>query len=347
MSSRSKILIFRFSALGDVAMTVPVIWSLLQQYPEYYIVFVSRPFAQKFFTPIDRVQFVSVDFSGKHNGLKGLYQLFKRLRELGPFSLVADLHGVLRSYVLGAMFRLTGAKVLSIDKGRKDKMALCRKENKHLVQLKPTFERYRDVFIEAGMGFPFVTFPGRAIYSSDADSVPHDAFKNSCVKIGVAPFAKHQWKMWPIERMRQLVETLDGKGYQVFLFGGRGEEETTLEEWASEYVNVHCLAGQLSMDEELKAIANLDLMVSMDSANMHLASLVETPVISVWGATHPYAGFYGWGQNTDNAVQIDLECRPCSVFGNKPCFRGDFACMESVSVEMVDSKIEQLISLKK
>ena len=346
MSSRSKILIFRFSALGDVAMTVPVIWSLLQQYPEHDIVFVSRPFAQKFFTPIDRVQFVSVDFGGKHKGLKGLYQLFKRLRELGPYKMVADLHGVLRSYVLGAMFRLTGAKVLCIDKGRQDKKALCAKENKQLVQLKPTFERYRDVFIKAGMDFPLVGFPGRDIYNADADTVPHSALNNRGAKIGVAPYAKHQWKMWPIEKMHRLVEILDGKGYQVFLFGGRGEEEATLEEWASEFVNVHCLAGQLSMDEELKAIANLDLMVSMDSANMHLASLVETPVVSVWGATHPYAGFYGWGQKPDNAVQINLECRPCSVFGNKPCFRGDFACMESVTVEMVEAKIEQIVSLK-
>jgi len=85
-------------------------------------------------------------------------------------------------------------------------------------------------------------------------------------------------------------------------------------------------------------------MISMDSANMHLASLFGVPVVSVWGATHPFAGFMGFGQSPDRAVQIDdLECRPCSVFGNKPCFRGDHACMEWITPERVLEKVGQVL----
>ena len=61
-------------------------------------------------------------------------------------------------------------------------------------------------------------------------------------------------------------------------------------------------------------------------------------VISIWGATHPFAGFLGWGQDEKNIVQIDLYCRPCSVFGNKPCYRGDHACMNRIEEEMVFEK---------
>ena len=84
----------------------------------------------------------------------------------------------------------------------------------------------------------------------------------------------------------------------------------------------------------------IDVMVSMDSANMHLASLVGTTVVSVWGATHPYAGFMGWNQKEENAVQVTLPCRPCSIFGNKPCRRGDYACLRQIEPSDIIQKIE-------
>jgi len=84
----------------------------------------------------------------------------------------------------------------------------------------------------------------------------------------------------------------------------------------------------------------LDVMLSMDSANMHLASLVNTEVISIWGQTHPYAGFLGWKQLPVNTIQCeDLACRPCSVYGNKECYRKDFACMNNILPETIINKI--------
>ena len=93
----------------------------------------------------------------------------------------------------------------------------------------------------------------------------------------------------------------------------------------------------------LFGIANLDLVVSMDSANMHLASLFGVPVVSVWGATHPFAGFYGWGQLIGNAVQLDLDCRPCSVFGNKPGPRSDLACLHGIPPLVLYQKVMQVL----
>ena len=87
----------------------------------------------------------------------------------------------------------------------------------------------------------------------------------------------------------------------------------------------------------------LDVHVSMDSANMHLGSLVGKDVISIWGATHPYAGFYGYRQRPDLAIQTCLPCRPCSIFGNKPCYRGDWACLNTIEPEQVIKKINDYL----
>ena len=93
-------------------------------------------------------------------------------------------------------------------------------------------------------------------------------------------------------------------------------------------------------------MSHLNAMLSMDSANMHMASLVATPVVSVWGATHPYAGFMGWGQKPENIVQVELDCRPCSIYGQKPCLRGDYACMNMIKPEIIVEKINFLLQTK-
>lgn len=339
MSKVKRILVFRLSALGDIAMTIPVLWSLSKQYPEYEIVFVSRPFVGKLFKPLKQVRFVGVDFNERYKGFAGLFRLFLDLKKEGPFDFVADLHGVLRTQVLKTLFRLSGVPVFSIDKGRASKKALTRKNNKVFKQLATSFDNYRQVFVKAGLFFKLEPFPGRRLFGLAQGQQTFEEMKAEGLKIGFAPYAKHPWKMWPEEKARVLIDALRQKGFQVYLFGGRGFEQEQLALWANGHDEVYNLAGQYSMDDELRLIGQLDVMVTMDSANMHLASLVETPVVSIWGATHPFAGFYGWGQDADSAVQVDLACRPCSVFGNKPCHRGDFACMQLVTPEMVLPKI--------
>ena len=156
--------------------------------------------------------------------------------------------------------------------------------------------------------------------------------------------------------MEEVIKNLNGNYYnfegekkvsvnvpvEIILFGGRADDEqSVMRQWAEKYPNVH-LASEYckNLREELRLMAELDVMVSMDSANMHLASLVGTRVVSIWGATHPYAGFLGWGQSMDDCIQRnDLKCRPCSIYGNKPCLRGDMACMD-ISPETIVSKLK-------
>ena len=84
-------------------------------------------------------------------------------------------------------------------------------------------------------------------------------------------------------------------------------------------------------------------MVAMDSANMHFASLAQTPTLSIWGATHPYCGFKAWKQSDKDTIQLPLSCRPCSVFGNKPCHRGDYLCMTAIRPENILKRISEIL----
>ena len=109
---------------------------------------------------------------------------------------------------------------------------------------------------------------------------------------------------------------------------------------AKESVRCICASTLLgSLYRELVLMSHLDVMVSMDNAYMHLASLTATRVVSVWGATHPFAGFTGWRQAVSDAVQAALPCRPCSISGSKPCLRGDYACLNSISPEEIVEKV--------
>lgn len=79
----------------------------------------------------------------------------------------------------------------------------------------------------------------------------------------------------------------------------------------------------------------LDVLLTMDSANMHLGALANTKVLSIWGATHPLAGFAAWNQPASNQLSDELDCRPCSIYGKKPCYRKDLACLNHVTPDRV------------
>lgn len=342
-----KLLVTRLSAFGDVAMTVPVICSLARQYRQLEITVLSKPFVAPLFAEMpDNVRFEGVDVE-QYRGFGGMLRLFLKLKKQ-KYDAVADLHNVLRSKTLRLMFSLCGVRTAHIDKGRKEKKALVRPQNKIMRPLVSSFSRYEEVF--GKLGYPVKT-DFKSIYGAGKGDI--SLFRSVVGApdgkhwIGIAPFAAHKGKKLPEATVAALVEELSAlhPDWRIFLFGAGEAERKSLEGWAVGKPNVQSLAGKLKLNQELALMSHLDVMVSMDSANMHLASLTGTPVVSVWGATHPYAGFMGWGQSTDNAVQTELPCRPCSIFGNKPCLRKDYACLTGITTRHIIDKIEKLIDL--
>jgi len=341
----SKILIIRFSALGDVAMTIPVIYSLAMAQPLLEITVLSAKFMQPLFEHLPKnVKFIGADLKGKHKGIKGLNILYNELK-LERFDYVADFHSVLRSKYIRFRFLLGGAKTAAINKGRRNKRKLTLKNNKILVPLKSSFFRYKEVLDELGFHFELhfdsVFSNMKVDLTQKADQA---ALKSDFKWIGIAPFAKHKGKIYPLELQEKVIAhfTNDYR-VKVFIFGGGESENDVVNNWSEMYPSIVSMVGKLNMSQELLLMSQLDVMLSMDSANMHLASLVGTKVVSVWGATHPYAGFMGWKQISENAIQVDLACRPCSIYGNKPCYRGDYACLYQITPTTIIKRIEKIV----
>jgi len=337
--------------MGDVAMTVPVVWAVAKQYPDVRITVLSRAFARPFFENLaPNVNFMEADLKGEYHGMKGLNRLYRRLAAK-QFTHVADLHSVLRSNYLRLRFNLSHFKVEHIDKHRKMRHALVNKNMKKKVkqQLPTSFENYTEVF--AKLGFPITENNFTSIFppfGGDLTQLPEifGEKKEGEKWIGIAPYAAHQGKIYPKEQMHEVVRQLIEKypDARIFLFGRGKEEDETFPVWVKEMPQCNHVSQHIAaMQHELILMSHLDVMVSMDSANMHMASLVNTPVVSIWGATHPMAGFMGWNQSKENAVQLDLDCRPCSIYGQKPCIHGDFRCMTGIKPKMVVEKIENIL----
>ena len=318
-------------------MTVPILRALTNQYPDLKITIVTRAFFKPFFKDLSNVEVYSADLKGKHKGLLGLYKLSKELKGLG-FDAVADLHNVLRSKILKFFF--TGKNIVQIDKGRAEKKALT--SGKVFEQLKTTHQRYADVF--EGLGFlidlPLTSFPDKAELTSKLKSF----ISNSEQKIiGLAPFAAHKSKMYPLNKMKEVIAKLS-KTYNIILFGGGNEEIKILDSLEAKFDMVNSVAGKLSLEEELDLISNLDVMLSMDSGNGHLGAMLGIKVVTIWGVTHPFAGFAPFNQPEDFALLADKEQYPfipTSVYGNKYPESYENAA-GSISVDEIVAKIKSV-----
>lgn len=342
----SRILVTRFSALGDVAMTIPVLVSAARLSPDDEFTVLSRTYVAPLFDGLaPNITFRGVDLKDRrYKGLLGMWHLYRDLKGEG-FDKVADLHDVLRTKLLRLFFKAGGAEVSHIDKERAARKALVRANGKKFAPLKTSFQRYALALSRVGIkSDDSFTSVYETRCPDDARLAPLVGGIKCSHWIGVAPFTTHRGKELPLSTTRTVVERLAADdANHVFLFGAGNGEKTVLEKWADEIPNVTSVAGRLPMSDELLLMSKLDCMVSMDSANMHLASLVATPVVSVWGATHPYCGFMGWKQSEDNAVQLEMPCRPCSVFGQKECRYGTYECIAGITPEMLLDKIYKII----
>ena len=318
MPKPSHILVIRLSAMGDVAMTVPVLQVFAKTYPDVKLTVVSKKHFKPFFNTIPTITFIEADVYGEHKGF-GLLKLANETKSLG-IGAVADLHNVIRSKILSNYLRIRGIQTATIVKGREEKRELTASENKKFAQLKTTHQRYADVFQK--LGFPLNLsnhiFPERQPLNKRLYSL---IGKHTKKAIGIAPFAAHDSKMYPLESIKKVISEIHKtEKFKTFLFGGGQQEEEILKEIASNFENVENVAGQLTFEEELALISNLDGMLSMDSGNGHLAAMFGIPVITLWGVTHPFAGFVPFNQPMANQLTADREqypLIPTSIYGNK------------------------------
>ncbi|MHC5201122.1 glycosyltransferase family 9 protein [Myroides sp. LJL119] len=344
MRKLKHIVIFRLSAMGDVAMTVPVIRALVQQHPELRVTVVSRPFFKPFFKDIPRVDFMGVDLKKRHKGLLGLWQLYKDIKAL-EVDYFADFHNVLRSSIIRRLFAISGYKVAALDKGRKAKKELTRAKNKVFQPVTSMFENHLNTLQKLGIKVDLSDpkFPEKKPIAKEL--YPYIKQKDT-FWIGIAPFAQYQTKVYPLDLMQKVIDTLAEREKSViFLFGGGEKEIALLNQLKRDNPNVIVIAGKVKFDVELNLIANLDIMLSMDSGNAHIAAMLGVKVISLWGATHPYAGFRPFNQPLDFCITANRDLYPLlptSVYGNKN-IEGYQDVMRTIDPNVICDKIIQEI----
>jgi len=351
-----KLLVIRFSALGDVAMTVPVVTALGKAHPDMEITVLSSVAAEAIYKallpPCSNIRVRGVRVKKDYKGIAGLNRLYAELKK-EKYDAVADLHNVLRTQWLSLRFRISGVPVAVIDKGRDEKRKLVKHQTRR--QLPTSFERYYRTIRRLGIDFDLrYTADVRACrekgirlldrWSTEAENSFRESAEGN-IYVGVAPFSQHKGKIYPLEQMEKVIEGLlaEDERIRLLLFGSPAEKDV-LDEWQKRHPRTTNCAGRGSLTDDICLMAVMRVMISMDSANMHLASLVGTPVVSIWGATHPLAGFLGWGQKSENTVQLDLPCRPCSIFGNKPCRFGTYACMRQLPPESIVQRVRAVLA---
>jgi len=329
-----NVLVIRLSALGDVAMTIPAIYSVARTYPGTVFHVVTTTFcAQLFVNAPQNVVLRPVETPVT------TWHVLRQVSRL-PVDAVADLHNVLRSWVVDAMFLLRGKPVSMLNKHRQERRAILKRGK---VTTSPFVYRYFDVFTALGL-------PCKPCFDtvfSVQPPLPIDIKKGGWYWIGIAPFARYQNKTYPINKMQEVVRLLAAQlDVHIFLFGSHGQQAAMLSHWESLSPRIHCVAGRYTLYEELSLMAHLDLMLSMDSANMHLASIVSTRVVSVWGSTTPACGFYGWGWRQDDAICLNLDCQPCTIGGSHSCRIGGLNCLRGISPETIVQRVINSLKLR-
>ena len=330
--------------MGDVAMIIPVLRVFSETYPDVQLTILSRAFFKPFFQDFSNIVFLDADVNKSHKGFLGLLKLSKEANALGIHA-VADLHNVIRSKIITRYLKVSGKKTATLDKGRKEKKSLTREKNKNFKQLKTTHQRYADVFKALGFPLDLTTF----------NPLPQKEFNSNIINligekknkiIGIAPFAAFKSKMYPLELMKKVIAILDKESqHQIVLFGGGEKEIIHLNSFEKEFSTVINTAGTLNFTEELALISNLDIMISMDSGNGHLAAMYGIPVISLWGVTHPFAGFSPFGQPKENSLLADINkypLLPTSIYGNT--YPQEYEnVMESITPEEVVNTVNAVL----
>lgn len=319
------IFILRFSALGDVAMTIPPVYAVARANPACrFVYFTKAGFSGLFVDAPVNLTVIGLNDTRPLN----VYRTLRKEIRLSKPALIADLHNVSRTWLTDLYAMAHGIKVVCVNKRRLSRhSAFKRKSNQ-----RNFIDRYLDVFTKSGL-----ETSGAIMATLPAVATPPVPIRQPAV--GIAPFARFHTKTYPLEKMEEVIASLTKTNVNVYLFGAGGKEQNQLDEWSNKYPCCHSMAGRYSLQEEMSVIQSLPLMLSMDSANQHIASLVGTKVITIWGATTPLCGFAPFRQSSDNSIVAGIPCQPCSIAGSRLCPEGHFNCMHSIEPNQIVDKI--------
>lgn len=334
------VLVSRLSVLGDVVMAVPVLYSVCRSYPDIkFVMLTSAKFARVF---VDAPPNLSIETHDNNS----CYSMAAKLMHKYNYDIFIDLQNDSSTRMLRLYCSIHGVKMIKFNRDTGHSRSLTRRSNKVMLPMASARARYRAAFFAAGIP-DAVEFNGlfgecRQTAPPIPESLtPHKAPGEKW--IGIAPFAAYPTKEYPLEKMETVIKALaNNTNTRIFIFGDKGREAEIAHKWQQSFPCITSLAGGThDFASELALMSALDVMLTMDSANMQMAAICGTPTVSIWGATHYYCGFRAWHQGENDMVQLPLPCRPCSITGDRPCFRHDRLCLAALRPEIILSKLQE------
>jgi len=318
-----KFLIIRFSSIGDIVLTTPVIRCLRKKYPEAQIEYLTK----KQFSGV----LLSNPYLNKIYLLKDdISETINELKE-EKFDYVIDLHNNLRTMRIK---KALGLKAFSFNKLNLQKWMLVNLKINILPQ-KHIVERYLETVKRIGvvndnMGLDYFVSENEIVKQED---IP---VSHSHGYIGIVIGAAHSTKKLPLHKLKELCSKID---HPIILLGGIEDFINALEIASADTVKIYNACGKFSLSESADLIKRAKLIISHDTGLMHIASAFKKNIISVWGNTVPSFGMYPYQTNYVSAEVKKLWCRPCSKIGYSKCPLGHFKCMEKQSVDGIVQQV--------
>lgn len=345
--SSQRILLFQTAFIGDVILTLPLAQALREQFPDAHIAFVAIPSAAPALEHHPAInEIVIYDKRKAQRGLSGIRLMISRLRA-SSFDLAFIPHRSIRSALIVWCARIPRRIGFSTSAGKflfTDVVAPATSAHeieRNLDLLKPLFDRRFPTALPNlypnGMDRDIVT---SILAEPSLGASPSDL-------VAIAPGSVWATKRWPKEYFIGLGKLLRERDVSIVLVGGKDDvilcDDIQRQIGDARVLNV---AGKLSLLQSAELIRRCRVAVSNDSAPMHLAAAVRTPVVALYGATIPQFGFAPLGPRDQIVETPGLPCRPCSIHGGNSCPVKTFACMHMISPAAVMARIELILAAK-
>jgi lipopolysaccharide heptosyltransferase II len=348
MQNVSKILIIRFSSMGDIVLTSPFVRVLRKKFPQAQIDFLTK---EEFGDLVRYNPNLSSLITLKSDSRDELKTLAVKLHET-KYDILFDLHNSIRSRYLRKLIK--AGETYIVNKRVVARFFLVNFKWNFYKEVIPVSQRY----IETGRTLgavddnkgPEIFFPDSVRKSMS--TVLGDFLSESGTIIGFSPTAKHATKLWQSEKFVELGSRVALEyGAKILIFGGPGDVQyceniaANIDSVTGKHIALSC-AGKFSLLETAAAIDHCSFMVTNDSGVMHLASARGKKIIAIFGSTVKEFGFFPQGKECIVLENKDLQCRPCSHIGRDKCPQGHFKCMTEISVDDVMKAAEALLPVK-
>ncbi len=344
MNDPKRILVFQTAFLGDVILTLPMIQLLHLRYPSAEIDVVTTPKAAPFLLNHPAVSnIIQFDKRNLQSGLKGIMALAIVLARR-KYDLAVAPHRSVRTTMILMM------------SGVKERIGFSNAAGAFLYKYRVRYEKSmheidRNISLLQPLGIrnPDRELPKLFPSKSDSDYINKFLFERELLNqermIAVAPGSVWATKRWPAERFAQLAVMLAEAGYELLIMGGKEDEDlANAIIGAAKHKHIYNAAGKLSLLQSAELIGRCKVLITNDSAPLHIAVAMRTPVAAIFGATVPAFGFGPYGDHDLVIETKGLECRPCAIHGGNSCPIGTFVCMNNIEAEMVYRKVERLLA---